>query len=327
MRSAATVIAVILALVILAGGYFLSSFSAPYYDEPEALPATQPEAPSVPETPEPDPGEVEMPTFIPADPEDTPEDTPEEPVEEPEQPSQPGENPEEPSEPGGTPEEPTEPAQEPEQPTQPAVTDEEPLDSSFFDDAAFIGDSISGTLEYHGLNSTDLGKATYLVTVDYSVKAAVENTRLVVYKGRGMSPQDALKAAGVSKVYIMLGAMGDIANNGIDKTMENWAKLIANIKEKNPDIRIFIQSCTPIAADTRALTNQMINDYNERLREFAAENGLTFVEIGEHFKDKNGCLPYEHCRDGFAHLRIDSAKLWVEQLKDPANYSISPREA
>ena len=327
MRYAATVIAVILALVILAGGYFLSSFSAPCYDEPENLPSTQPEAPTMPVPEEPDPGDVEMPTFIPAEPEDTPAEpgeTPEEPTEPAEEPTEPAEEPEQP---GEVPEEPTEPAEEPEQPEQPAAVDEEPLDSSFFDDAAFLGDSISGVLEYHGLNSTDLGKATYLVTVDYSVKAAVENTKLVVYKGRGMSPQDALKAAGVNKVYIMLGAMGDIANNGIDKTMENWSKLIANIQEKNPDIRIFIQSCPPIAGDTRALTNQMINDYNARLREFADENGLTYVEIGEHFKDRTGRLPFEHCRDGFAHLRIDSAKLWVEQLKDPANYSVSPREA
>ena len=69
----------------------------------------------------------------------------------------------------------------------------------------------------------------------------------------------------------------------------------------------------------------MVDDYNARLKDFAAENDCTFVEIGEHFKDARGQLPFEHCRDGFAHLRIDSASVWVEQLKDPANYSVSPR--
>ena len=71
----------------------------------------------------------------------------------------------------------------------------------------------------------------------------------------------------------------------------------------------------------------MIDDYNERLKTFAEENDCTYVKIGEQFKNDRGLLPYEHCRDGFAHMRIDDAKIWVELLKDPANYSISPREA
>ena len=163
--------------------------------------------------------------------------------------------------------------------------------------------------------------------VDYSVKAAVDNSMLVAYKGRAMSPQDALAAAEVNKVYIMLGAMGDLGNYGVDKTVENFGKLVANIREKNPEIRIFIQSCTPLAADTQRLTNKMIDEYNEKLKAFAEDNDCTYVEIGAHFKDARGLLPFEHCRDGFAHLRIDSAKLWVEQLKDPENYSVSPFES
>ena len=217
------------------------------------------------------------------------------------------------------------PAAEPSSEPTPEPTPEPMLDPSFFDDAAFLGDSISGVLEFYGLNNEGLGKPTFLVTVDYSVQAAVDGSTLVRYRGRDYTPENALAAAGVNKVYIMLGAMGDIANYGIDKTMENWATMIANIREKNPEIRIFIQSCTPLAGDSPRLTNQMVDEYNARLKDFAAENDCTFVEIGEHFKDARGLLPYEHCRDGFAHLRIDDAAIWVELLKDPANYSISPR--
>ena len=310
MSTGTRILAVVLALLILAGGYALSSFASPIYDSPEE-PASTP-------APAPEPG------LIPVD-NPEPEATPApEPVEEPAVPAP--EPPEEPTEPdaepvpeGETPE--TEPEQEP----AAEATPEPLLDPEFFDDAAFLGDSISGTLEYYGLNNSGLGKPVFLVTVDYSVQAAVDGSMLVHYRGRDYKPENALAAAGVSKVYIMLGAMGDLGNYGIDKTMENWVKLIDNIREKNPEIRIFIQSCTPLAADTLRLTNQMIDDYNARLKDFAAENDCTYVEIGEHFKDAKGLLSYENCRDGFAHLRIDAAATWVELLKDPANYSVSPR--
>lgn len=312
MSTSTRILAVILALLILAGGVSLSSFAAPMYDAPEEELPAQPAAPA------------ERPLATPAP------ETPTEPAEEPAEPVAPPA--EEPTEPAAepVPEEPAEePVEEPAEPApveQPAEPVEEPLlEADFFDDAAFLGDSISGTLEYYGLNNDVLGNATYLVTVDYSVRAAVDGTSFVQYHGRAYTPENALAAAGVKKVYIMLGAMGDIANYGIDATMENWAKMIGNIREKNPDIRIFIQSCTPLAADTAKLTNKMIDDYNARLKDFAAENDCTYVEIGEHFKDARGLLSYENCRDGFAHLRIDAAKTWIELLKDPANYSVSPR--
>ena len=88
----------------------------------------------------------------------------------------------------------------------------------------------------------------------------------------------------------------------------------------------------PVAPDTCSTMESRCNysvqhfwDNCELNKPFAAENDCTFVEIGEHFKDARGLLPYEHCRDGFAHLRIDDAAIWAELLKDPANYSISPR--
>ncbi len=304
MNTGTRILAIVIAVLVLAGGIFLSSFSSPYREPVEAdppLPAiAPPEATTyiasfeiVEDTPE--PVNVPLPTSEPeaeATPEPEPETTPE-----------------------PTPE------------VIPAGFPPRQLDSSFFDDAAFLGDSISGTLEYYRMNRDGLGKAEFFVTVDYSVQAAVDNSLFVIFRDRYMKPQDALKAAGVSKVYIMLGAMGDLGNYGIDKTMENWGTLIANIREVNPDIRIFIQSCTPIVADTQKLSNRMIDEYNARLKDFAAENDCTYVEIGEHFKNSNGQLDYKYCRDGFAHLRIDAADLWVEQLKDSSNYSVSPFES
>ena len=51
-----------------------------------------------------------------------------------------------------------------------------------------------------------------------------------------------------------------------------------------------------------------------------------YVEIGAHFKDANGNLDAQYCRDSYVHLRIDAGPIWADLLKDPANYSQPPRQ-
>ena len=214
------------------------------------------------------------------------------------------------------------------EPTPEPTPEPSPLPASFFDDAVFLGDSISGTLEYYGNHNDGLGEAVFLVRVDYSLRAALDGSMLVEYGRQSMRPEEAIEAAGANKLFIMLGAMGDIASEGIDKTMDNWAQLISNIRSRRPQIRIYIQSCTPLSArgETTRLNNKLVDEYNERLKTFAEENDCVYVMIGENFKDENGALPDKYCRDGYAHLRIDAGEYWAELLRDPASYSISPWE-
>ena len=291
MSNGQRVLSFLLAFVMLLGGFLLSSLNT---DRDLAAPAPEPTpAPETTPIPEatPAPEATPIPAATPA-PEATPEPVPE-----------------------PTPEPVPEPTPEP-----------VPLTEDYFNDAAFLGDSISGTLEYYSTNMGGLGKPVFLVLGDYSVKAAVDGTMLVRYQNTSMKPEDALAAAGAKKVFIMLGAMGDIAGGHIDETMANWDKLISNIRVKNPDIRIFIQSCTPLSArgETERLSNSLVNEYNERLKSFAEENDCCYVAIGEGFRDDQGALSDDYCRDSYAHLRIDAGKHWIELLMDPANYSVSP---
>lgn len=188
--------------------------------------------------------------------------------------------------------------------------------STFYDDAAFIGDSVSLKLSYYAEATGELGDALFLVSGSYGVGHAVDGTMDLYFQGKNTPPQDALAAAGVKKVFIMLG-MNDLGKFGLDITMDYWSKFITNIREKSPDILICIQSMTPVWVNgqTDSLNNEAVDEYNERLKSFAAENGCSYMDIASFMKDADNGLATDYCSDNYVHLTDAGAYAWTCALK------------
>lgn len=210
-------------------------------------------------------------------------------------------------------------------PTDPSTEDPEktPVDVSFFDDAAFIGDSVTLMLQRYHMKTGALSKTTFLCIGSYSVNNAVTGQLLLSYQGQDMTPQDALAACGAKKVFILLG-MNDIALFGEDSiayAMDNWATLIANIREKNPDIEIYIQSGTPIYTDGQkgGLNNDRMDAYNVALEAFAAENDCYYIDIATPLKDDTNGLKEEYCSDAYVHFTEAACQKWIELLLEYLN--------
>jgi len=193
--------------------------------------------------------------------------------------------------------------------------------SSFFDDAAFLGDSVSVALANRALSTGELGNALFLPRVSYGLGNAVYSVMLLNYQGQEMAPEDVLAQSGVKKVFIMLG-MNDIALYGVDQTMEHWEIFISRIREKCPDIQIYIQSMTPIwtGGEKGELHNPRINAYNARLPEFAAEHGCYYIDIHAYMVDSTGGLASRYTSDNYVHLSADGAQVWIDILKAYACY-------
>ncbi len=189
--------------------------------------------------------------------------------------------------------------------------------TDFFDDAAFIGDSITIGLRNYLLEHPYLGKASILCQGSYSVDHAVNNSMLISYQGDDWKPQELLKACGAKKVFILLG-MNDIALHGVDKTMENWSVLLSNIRTACPDIQIYIQSGTPIYTPGQigGLNNTRMDEYNRRLQIFAQENGCHYIDVATSLKDDTNGLARGYTTDAYVHLTYSACKLWVEILKN-----------
>ncbi len=192
---------------------------------------------------------------------------------------------------------------------------------SFYNDAAFIGDSVSMMLEYQNDITGELGSAVMMAVGSYSVHNAITGNLMVTYRGQEMMPADALAAAGVNKVFIMLG-MNDIGLYGIGSTISAWGQLINQIRAKCPDIQIYIQSCTPVWTESREtwLTNADVDRYNTQLEAFCYANGCYWVDVASYMKDSTNGLATRYCSDNFVHLTYEGAAVWIKVLKQYAGW-------
>lgn len=193
---------------------------------------------------------------------------------------------------------------------------------SFFDNAVFIGDSISMTLEAYCGASGALGQAKFLCAGSMSPTNMLTGKILPEYpKGSGQKPaiQDSVAATGAKYVYVMLG-MDNIAY-GIERSTNDYMTILKNILDKNPDVQIIIQSVTPMADKSKSysekLNNGKINEFNETMKAYCEENKWYYVNVAEAFRDENGFLKKEYCSDYNSmgmHFTYEGAKIWVNYL-------------
>ena len=203
------------------------------------------------------------------------------------------------------------------------------VSGDYFDDAAFVGDSVSLRLRMHALANKDaLGKANFFTVGSFSAYDALQpvtDTSIhPSYQGKKMTVEDCISACGAKKVYIMLG-MNDISDyrGGADVAVSRYTQLVKRILAKNPGVIIYVQSMTPTLAvssvHSKGITNERIKEYNRKLQKACAENGWNFVDVASVMYDSTGkALKSEYCSDPedmALHLTDAAAKEWVKYLK------------
>ena len=166
---------------------------------------------------------------------------------------------------------------------------EEEKEKNFFDSAVFIGDSVSLGLKNYATNQRNngkecLGKAQFLVAgcMGYTNSLGAvgkQNTIHPKYNGKEVMVDDGVKMIGAKKAFIMLG-LNDFCAYPLETSMKNAKIFIGRIIEKNPGIKIYVQSVTPVisAKERGKFNNDSINKFNEALIEMCDENGWTYVD-------------------------------------------------
>lgn len=202
--------------------------------------------------------------------------------------------------------------------------------NNYFKDTVFLGDSIM--LGYR--NFCGRQKGTYLTSIkflcagSYSLNNAlkpVTSTNLhPIYKGEKVSVWEGIHQMNAKHVYIMFGT-NDLAITGVDGTVNNYVKVIDNIKKLNPDVDINIISMTYTVADYkgRGLNNNNIKLFNDKLKTLCELNGYHYIDLAEKIDDGTGNLNPGYCSDGFVHLNFTCyANAWKPTFEKAAAESV-----
>lgn len=195
---------------------------------------------------------------------------------------------------------------------------------SYFDDAVFIGDSVSLGLTYYEAANDRLGKAQFLTAGSlsatnalWSVSSSSVHPR---YNGEKMKLEKSVPLTKAKKIYIMLG-MNDISM-GVDYSLGNFETLCDNIHKAAPDAVFYVQSVTPKANQgaknfSSYLNNNNITLYNKKMSQLCREKGWYFINVAETMFDSAGFLKRSYCSDpdGMGmHFMPDGCAAWVDYL-------------
>ena len=204
------------------------------------------------------------------------------------------------------------------------------VDDSYFNDAVFIGDSISYGFELyvtekHANGETVLGEAQFLTSGSLSYGNSlwdVSNESVhPTYNGEKMKLEDAIAQIKPGKIFILLGT-NDVALYGVEQTIANADTEISRMLEASPGAEIFIMSTTPKYSPAEsdvdgALNNADIDALNVAMRQFAVEKGYNFMNIAPLFKDETGGLAADYCSDkeGMGiHFTSAAYDIWLNFL-------------
>lgn len=188
-----------------------------------------------------------------------------------------------------------------------------PANDDFFDDAAFLGNSlVDGFRLYSGLKTCDVYASTSM-----TVLGASDLVAQMPFNSYG-------------KVYILLG-INEIGYE-TDYFCQLYAGLLDKIEASQPDADIYIMSLTPVSQAKSAggtFTMERINNYNVALLQLAENRGLWFIDLVEAMADETGYLPADVTTDG-VHFTADEYLVWLAYLRThyaPGSYVPAPVES
>ena len=195
------------------------------------------------------------------------------------------------------------------------VPESDPVDNSYFQDAAFIGDSrTDGFLIYSGIgcgeNLTSNGLSIF----------KLEEKKAITIDGQSYTILEALERKQYGKVYLSLGIneLGYFNDQGF---YEAYCRAIDAIRACQPNAVIYIQGLSPlnesVIAETGGasyLTNEHLLVYNDLMKQVAEEKQVAFLDLNPAFAGPDGQLPAEASRDG-VHLSKAYCEQWLDYLK------------
>lgn len=191
-----------------------------------------------------------------------------------------------------------------------------------------VGDAITSGLEdyvsWRRLEEPGyMGDTRFFASVTMGVRDALMSvTDRSVHpeaEGRKMTLPAALSALGAKTVLLMPG-LSDVRQYSKDVLINALKMMVYQIRGKNPDIRIVVQSIPPgMATKTQSPDNREIFLYNLEVYRFCASYGIPFIDVAFALRDGDGNLPEKLCLDPDTQrfrLNDEGCLVWIDCIRN-----------
>ncbi len=194
------------------------------------------------------------------------------------------------------------------------VREDVTVDDSYFDDALFIGDSrTEGFVLYSPLSNIHAYCSKGL-----SVSRIYTDTIVPMDDGRKLTVMEALQEQKFNKIYIMFG-VNELGWPYDDLFRDQYAKMLRDIRQLQPDALIYVENIIPIAASRSAkdtiYNNENVARFNTIIESVCEEQDVIFLDVASALADENGALPEDASVDG-VHCNAEYCSIWLDFLKN-----------
>ncbi len=194
----------------------------------------------------------------------------------------------------------------------PVIPLQEAADDAFFEDAAFMGNSLmDGFRMFSGLTTCD-----YYAATSMSVIGATSNNCITLDNGSSGTMLDGLTQKPYGKIYILLG-INEIGMN-VTAFIDAYSAMLDKIITAQPDCTIYVMSISPVSANKSASSSDFnmkrIGEYNEALYKMAEAKGCYYMDLVEALADSTGFLPANETTDG-VHFSANLYKIWTDYVR------------
>ncbi len=190
------------------------------------------------------------------------------------------------------------------------------VEDDYFDDAVFIGDSRTRSLQlYANLeNSTFLtytGLTIYGV-LDAKLTPSTTNTKTTV--------SNYLSNHQFKKIYLMLG-INELGTGTPESFCRTYSNVLDTLHELQPDAIIYVQAILHISKhkddEHTYINNDTIVVRNEALQSLANNEYIFWLDSNPALCDEDGYLIGDYTSDG-VHLQAKYVYLWMDYIKQHA---------
>lgn len=183
------------------------------------------------------------------------------------------------------------------------------VDISYFNTVTFVGDSITQGFRLY----TKSLPAKYCAYKSISPKAVYDGSEWKNQDGVTEVPLQAIAASAPDNLYILIGA-NSIGSNTNEAFIQYYGEMLRQIRATlHPDVRIYVQSITPVRPDSKFDQNR-INELNNLLAQLTYQEGVFFVDLNEPLAGDDGYLKEEYAGYDGIHMLEPGYEAWLDYL-------------